>query len=140
MDISTIIGLLIGLGLVGYGMSDPETMVPPMTFFNAQGMAIVIGGTFAATLINYPLPRILGIFKVAMQAFMQKEKSSAIEIIEESLRKTAEKNLLPMQPGDVPATYANIDDLVRDVGFRPETPLEVGIPRFVSWYRDYFQV
>jgi UDP-glucuronate 4-epimerase len=43
-----------------------------------------------------------------------------------------------MQAGDVPATYADIDDLVRDVGFRPDTPLEIGIRRFVDWFRDYY--
>ena len=45
-----------------------------------------------------------------------------------------------MQPGDVPATYADIDDLARDVGFRPSTPIETGIKRFVAWYRDYHRV
>jgi UDP-glucuronate 4-epimerase len=44
-----------------------------------------------------------------------------------------------MQPGDVPATYANIDDLMRDVEFKPETTLEEGIPRFIAWYRDYYK-
>lgn len=63
-----------------------------------------------------------------------------IEVIEESLGKKAEKNFLPLQPGDVPATYADIDDLVRDVGFRPSTSLEVGIPRFISWYREFYRV
>jgi UDP-glucuronate 4-epimerase len=45
--------------------------------------------------------------------------------------------MLPMQPGDVPTTYADVDDLVRDVGFRPATPIEDGIHRFASWYRSY---
>jgi len=63
-----------------------------------------------------------------------------IEIIEECLGKKARKNLLPMQPGDVPATYANIDDLMRDVGFKPDTTLEEGIPRFIAWYKDYYKV
>ncbi len=63
-----------------------------------------------------------------------------IEIIEETLGKKAEKNLLPLQPGDVPATYANIDDLIRDVGFKPDTPLDVGIPKFIEWYKDYYKV
>jgi UDP-glucuronate 4-epimerase len=63
-----------------------------------------------------------------------------IKIIEECLGKKARKNLLPMQPGDVPATYANIDDLMRDVGFKPDTTLEEGIPRFIAWYRDYYNV
>ncbi len=61
-----------------------------------------------------------------------------IEIIEECLGKKARKNLMPMQPGDVPATYANIDDLMRDVGFKPSTTLEEGIPRFIAWYKDYY--
>ena len=63
-----------------------------------------------------------------------------IEVIENTLGKKAKKNLLPLQPGDVPATYANIDDLIRDTGFKPSTPLEVGIPRFIEWYRDFFKV
>ncbi len=63
-----------------------------------------------------------------------------IEIIEECLGEKANKNMLPMQPGDVPATYADIDDLIRDVGFRPETTLEEGISKFIDWYRDYYKV
>ena len=63
-----------------------------------------------------------------------------IEILEDCLGQKAEKNMLPMQPGDVPATYANVDDLVADVDFRPNTPLEVGIERFVNWYREYYGV
>jgi len=63
-----------------------------------------------------------------------------IEVIEQATGKTAIKNFLPIQPGDVPATYANVDDLVRDVGFAPKTPIEVGIGRFVDWYRSYHGV
>lgn len=63
-----------------------------------------------------------------------------IELVEASLGRKAEKNLLPIQLGDVPETYADVDDLVRDVGFRPETALEQGIPRFVEWYRQYYGV
>ncbi len=62
-----------------------------------------------------------------------------IEVLEECLGKKAEKNFLPMQLGDVPATYANVDDLVRDVGFKPDTPIEEGIKRFVEWYKDYYR-
>ena len=60
-----------------------------------------------------------------------------ISILEDCLGTQARKNLLPMQPGDVPATYADVDDLMRDVGFRPDTPLEEGVARFVRWYRSY---
>ncbi len=63
-----------------------------------------------------------------------------IATLEKALGKTARRNLLPMQPGDVPATYADVDDLMRDVGFHPSTPIEVGIQRFVDWYRDYHGV
>lgn len=61
-----------------------------------------------------------------------------IEAIESALGKTARKEMLGMQPGDVPATYADIDDLVADVGFQPSTPLEEGIKRFVKWYKQYY--
>lgn len=68
------------------------------------------------------------------------ELSQFIEAIENALGKKARRELLPMQPGDVPATVANVDDLIRDVGFRPSTPIETGIDRFISWYRDYYKV
>jgi UDP-glucuronate 4-epimerase len=63
-----------------------------------------------------------------------------IEVLEDCLGKKAEKNMLPIQAGDVPATYADVDDLMRDVGFKPNTPIEVGIERFVAWYRSYYNV
>jgi UDP-glucuronate 4-epimerase len=63
-----------------------------------------------------------------------------IACIEEALGRKAEKNLLPLQDGDVPATYANTDALNDWVGFVPDTPIEQGIARFVAWYRDYYQV
>ena len=63
-----------------------------------------------------------------------------IEVLEDSLGKKAELNLLPMQPGDVSATYADIDALTLAVGFAPNTPLEQGIARFVEWYRQYHKV
>ncbi len=63
-----------------------------------------------------------------------------ISALEKILKKKARKNLLPMQPGDVPATYADVDDLVQDLGYRPETSIEEGISRFVEWYRDFFKV
>ena len=63
-----------------------------------------------------------------------------IETLENCLGKKAQKNMLPMQPGDVPETYANVDDLIRDVGFKPSTPIEDGIARFVEWYRRYHGV
>jgi len=63
-----------------------------------------------------------------------------IEVLENCLGKKAEKNLMPMQPGDVPATYADIDDLTRDVGFKPSTSLQEGLGRFVEWYREYYEI
>jgi UDP-glucuronate 4-epimerase len=63
-----------------------------------------------------------------------------IEAIETCLGKTAKRNLLPMQAGDVPATTAAADVLQWLTGFRPATPVEVGVERFVKWYRDYYQV
>jgi UDP-glucuronate 4-epimerase len=62
-----------------------------------------------------------------------------IEVIEKAMGKIAVKNLLPMQPGDVPSTYADVDDLMTDVGFKPSTPIEQGIYQFVKWYRDYYK-
>lgn len=63
-----------------------------------------------------------------------------IEVLEKTLGKKAEKKLLPLQEGDVVETYADVDDLMRDVGFRPDTPVEEGIKRFVDWYRCYYGV
>jgi UDP-glucuronate 4-epimerase len=63
-----------------------------------------------------------------------------IEVLEECLGRKAEKNMLPLQPGDVPDTYADVDALVNDLGYRPNTSIEVGVRRFVDWYKDYYQV
>lgn len=63
-----------------------------------------------------------------------------IETLEKALGRESIKNYLPMQDGDVPETFADVEDLVRDVGYAPLTPIETGIARFVDWYRDYYQV
>jgi UDP-glucuronate 4-epimerase len=63
-----------------------------------------------------------------------------IEVLETCLGKKADKNFLPLQDGDVPATFADVEDLRRDVGYAPKTPIETGIARFVAWYRDYYGV
>ena len=61
-----------------------------------------------------------------------------IDEIEKKLGKAAKKNMLPMQPGDVPATYADVTDLVNDLGYKPDTPIKTGISDFIDWYLDYF--
>jgi len=63
-----------------------------------------------------------------------------IKVIEDCLGKKAQQNLLPLQPGDVPATYADVDDLMRDVGFKPATPIEKGIKLFLEWYRSFYAI
>jgi UDP-glucuronate 4-epimerase len=62
-----------------------------------------------------------------------------IEVLEDCLGKKAVKNMLPLQAGDVPDTFADVDDLVRDVGYKPATPVEVGIRQFVDWYLEYYR-
>jgi len=69
----------------------------------------------------------------------QVELMHYIEVLEECLGKKAEMNLLPLQPGDVPETFADVDALVEDVGYQPSTPVEEGIARFVEWYRGYYK-
>ncbi|MCX8018256.1 MAG: NAD-dependent epimerase/dehydratase family protein, partial [Rhodocyclaceae bacterium] len=63
-----------------------------------------------------------------------------IAALEKALGKKAAMDLLPLQPGDVPDTYADVADLSRDFDYRPNTPVEQGVARFVAWYREYFQV
>jgi UDP-glucuronate 4-epimerase len=63
-----------------------------------------------------------------------------IEAIEEELGTPARKNLLPLQPGDVPATWADVDDLTDDLGYKPRTPVTDGIKKFIAWYRDFYSV
>jgi UDP-glucuronate 4-epimerase len=63
-----------------------------------------------------------------------------IEIIEQQVGKKAKLKMLPMQPGDVPVTYADVDELAREIGYRPETTIEVGVGRFVEWYRRHYQL
>ncbi len=67
------------------------------------------------------------------------ELEQFITVFEDCLGKKAERNLLPIQPGDVPATYADVDDLVKEVGFKPATTIEEGIKKFVEWYREYYR-
>jgi len=62
-----------------------------------------------------------------------------IEVIEQCLGKKAQKNLLPLQAGDVPDTYADVEDLVRDVGYKPATTVEEGIGKFIEWYLGYYK-
>ena len=66
------------------------------------------------------------------------ELMTYIGLLEEYLGRTAEKNMLPLQPGDVPDTWADVEDLVRDVGYRPVTPVEEGVKRFVDWFMEYY--
>ena len=68
------------------------------------------------------------------------ELETFISVLEECLGKGAERKYLDMQPGDVPATYADVDDLIRDTGFAPSTPLEEGIAAFVEWYREFYRL
>lgn len=63
-----------------------------------------------------------------------------IETLEKCIGKTAVKEMMPIQPGDVPETFADIDALQNDVGFRPDTPIEVGIQKFVDWFRNYHNI
>jgi UDP-glucuronate 4-epimerase len=62
-----------------------------------------------------------------------------IETIEDVLGKKAKKEFLPMQPGDVPSTFADVQDLESDVGFKPNTPIKKGIQKFMEWYLDYYK-
>jgi UDP-glucuronate 4-epimerase len=66
------------------------------------------------------------------------ELTKFIEVIEDVLGKKAKKELMDIQPGDVAATYADVDDLMKDVGFKPATPIEVGVERFVEWFKDFY--
>jgi len=68
------------------------------------------------------------------------ELLEVVELLEKSIGKKAIRELAPMQPGDVPATYANVDDLMRDADFRPSTPIAVGIAKFIEWYRAYHRL
>jgi UDP-glucuronate 4-epimerase len=65
------------------------------------------------------------------------EVTEVVRLIEQAVGKTAIRELVPMQPGDVPETCADVDDLAAAVGFAPKTPIGEGIARFVAWYRDY---
>lgn len=63
-----------------------------------------------------------------------------IEILEKGLDKEVDKNFLPMQAGDVPATYADVSALIKDVAYKPSTPIEEGIEKFVAWYREFYKI
>lgn len=85
----------------------------------------------SASCVPYKLYNIGNNAPVALMEF--------VEAIEKALGKEAKKEYLPMQPGDVPATYADVNDLITDTGFKPSTPIEEGINNFVQWYKRYYQ-
>jgi UDP-glucuronate 4-epimerase len=68
------------------------------------------------------------------------ELTHVVALLEKELGRPAVRDMLPMQPGDVTETFADVGDLMRDVGFRPETAIEEGIRGFVAWYRDHYKV
>jgi UDP-glucuronate 4-epimerase len=68
------------------------------------------------------------------------ELTEVVRLLEQAIGKKAKRELLPMQPGDVPATYADVDDLMREAGFKPATPIGDGIARFIEWYRVYHRL
>ena len=77
------------------------------------------------------------VYNIASREPVQLEQF--LKILERKLGKTAKRNLLPMQPGDVPATFAEIDDLERDTGYKPRTSITEGIAKFVDWYQGYYR-
>jgi UDP-glucuronate 4-epimerase len=68
------------------------------------------------------------------------ELTHVVTVLERELGRTAVKEMLPMQPGDVTETFADVTDLMRDTGFRPQTSIEDGLADFVAWYRDYYRI
>jgi UDP-glucuronate 4-epimerase len=68
------------------------------------------------------------------------ELTHVVTVLERELGRTAVKEMLPMQPGDVTETFADVTDLMRDIGFRPQTSIEDGLREFVAWYRDYYRI
>ena len=78
--------------------------------------------------------------ELASRMHMEAILPVVIEAIESALGKQAHKEFLPMQPGDVPATFADVEDLTKAVGFKPATPIKEGVGKFISWYRDYYSL
>jgi UDP-glucuronate 4-epimerase len=68
------------------------------------------------------------------------ELLEVVRLLEQAVGREAKRELLPMQPGDVPATYADVVDLMREVGFKPATPIAEGVARFIAWFRDYHRL
>jgi UDP-glucuronate 4-epimerase len=68
------------------------------------------------------------------------EVLDVVKLLEKAIGKKAVREMLPMQAGDVPATYADVDDLIRDVGFKPSTPIAEGINRFIAWHKEYNRI
>ncbi|RMF09402.1 MAG: flagellar motor protein MotA [Candidatus Neomarinimicrobiota bacterium] len=83
MDFGTAIGLIIGLGLILFGMFDYESQTIPQTFFSGQSLAIVLGGTLAATVVNYPLKQVLQMFRVAWKAFARRTTFDPVDLIDQ---------------------------------------------------------
>ena len=85
-------------------------------------------------------PRLGDIWACHLNVINESGQECYLAILEDKLGMKAVREYLPMQPGDVYQTYADVDDLMRDFDFRPATPLAVGLERFAEWYRDYYSL
>ena len=114
----------------------------------ALGAAMLVAAAFAgpasaADLIGTPevqYCRVASTSNLALTEDIGELRTEVVRLMEAAIGKKAKRELLPMQPGDVPATYADVDELMCDAGFRPSTPLSEGIARFVAWYRAYHRL
>ena len=138
-----VVALLIGAVLLALSGSDPleayRTMFDaslngwnPLTRTLALATPLILTGLAAAVAFQMRVYNIGGGHPVELLRY--------IEVIEETVGRKAKLEMLPMQPGDVPDTCAAVEALMNDVGYRPSTTVEEGIPRFVEWYRDYYGV
>jgi len=128
--------------MAAYLFADAITAGRPIQVFNEGRMARdftyiddIVAGTVAALdskLTGEPPHRLYNLGNNHPEPLLR-----FIGVLEQALGRVAEKQLLPMQPGDVPESFADIEAARRDLGFAPTTPIEVGIPNFVRWYKDY---
>ena len=145
--------IAVGIMLISSGVIAGFVNRHPTVKMLALAFLLLIGTALVAEGWGVHIPRGYLYFAMAFSVFVELlnlrvrarhnkpvELLRYIEVLEECLGRKAQKNMLPLQLGDVPDTEADVEDLVRDVGYRPATPVEEGVRRFVDWYREFYKI
>mgnify|MGYP006191441597 CR=1 FL=1 len=129
-----------GVGSFGFTYSTPQKISEDLAATKALTNGPINANFFVFSPVNLPAQTIQQQAIDALASRYVIPYSAAALDMEQAFGRSTVKELLPLQPGDVEHTYADVDELMRDTGYAPDTPLEVGLQRFAQWYRGYYKL